>query len=72
VQLVDGKPAVFVATPDRNGGARFSVRAVETTGGRGDSIAVVGGVTTGELVVVEGAQAIKAELRKAASPTMEM
>jgi hypothetical protein len=32
----------------------------------------VGGVTPGELVVVEGAQAIKAELRKAASPKMEM
>jgi cobalt-zinc-cadmium efflux system membrane fusion protein len=72
VQLVDGKPAVFVASPDRNGGARFSVRAVETTAGRGGSIAVVGGVTPGELVVVEGAQAIKAELRKAASPKMEM
>ncbi|HET8625235.1 MAG TPA: efflux RND transporter periplasmic adaptor subunit [Gemmatimonadales bacterium] len=72
VQLVDGKPAVFLAAPDRNGGARFSVRQVETTAGRGGSIAVVGGVTPGELVVVEGAQAIKAELRKAASPKMEM
>ena len=72
VQLIDGQPAVFVAAPDQAGGARFTVRTVETTAGRGTSIAILGGVTPGDLVVVEGAQAIKAELRKAASPNMEM
>jgi len=72
VQLIDGKPAVFVAAPDRHGGARFSVRAVETSAGHGGSIAILGGVTPGDLVVVEGAQAIKAELRKATSPKMEI
>jgi cobalt-zinc-cadmium efflux system membrane fusion protein len=72
VQLIDGKPSVFVAAPDGKGGARFSVRAVETTAGRGGAIAIVHGLSPGDLVVVEGAQAIKAELRRAASPKMEM
>jgi cobalt-zinc-cadmium efflux system membrane fusion protein len=72
VQLVHGKPAVFIAAPDGMGGARFSVRPVETTAGRGGAIAILRGVVPGDLVVVEGAQAIKAELRKAVSPNMEM
>ena len=72
IQLVDGKPSVFIATPDGKGGARFTARAVEVAPGAGSSVAVTRGLSPGELVVIEGASAVKAELKKAASPKMEM
>jgi len=72
IQLVDGKPSVFLAAPDGKGGARFTARAVETGSGEGSVVSITRGVSPGELVVIEGASAIKAELKRAASPKMEM
>jgi cobalt-zinc-cadmium efflux system membrane fusion protein len=72
IQLLDGKSSVFLATPDGKGGARFTARAVEIGPGAGSSVAVTLGLSPGELVVIEGASAVKAELKRAASPKMEM
>lgn len=72
VQLVAGVPTVFVVEPDGKGGARFTKRAVEVGARGGGSVAVVTGVRAGELVVTQGAFAVKAELQKGAMPKMEM
>jgi RND family efflux transporter MFP subunit len=72
IQLVNGRPSVFLAMPDDKGGARFIARAVEIGSGTGSVVAVTRGVSPGELVVIEGASAVKTELRRAASPRMEM
>lgn len=72
VQLLDGKPTVFVARPDGKGGAGFQARTVVTGPRLGNEIEITRGVEPGELVVVQGATAVKAEIRKGAMPKMVM
>lgn len=72
VQLVDGKPNVFVARPDAKGGARFERRVVELGSRSGGQVAVTRGLSPGEVVVVAGAFAVKAEFQKGSMPDMEM
>ena len=72
VQLVDGQPVVFVATPDGKGGARFRVRPVETGSRSGGRVAVTRGLAAGDMVVASGAFAVKAQLQKGSMPEMEM
>jgi cobalt-zinc-cadmium efflux system membrane fusion protein len=72
VQTMDGKPTVFLATPDGKGGARFTSRVVELGARSNGRIAVTHGLAAGELVVLQGAFAVKAQLAKAAMPKMEM
>ena len=72
VQLVAGTPTVFVATPDGKGGERFARRAVELGPRWGGRIAVTRGLAPGDVVVIAGAFAVKAQLEKAAAPDMEM
>ncbi|NOT07702.1 MAG: efflux RND transporter periplasmic adaptor subunit [Gemmatimonadales bacterium] len=72
VQLVDGVPTVFFAMPDDKGGAHLMARRVELGARAGNQVVVLRGVAAGDLVVVAGAFAVKAELKKAASPKMEM
>jgi cobalt-zinc-cadmium efflux system membrane fusion protein len=72
VQLVDGKPNVFVAHPDAKGGARLERRVVELGARSGGRVAVTRGLASGDVVVVAGAFAVKAEFQKGAMPDMEM
>jgi cobalt-zinc-cadmium efflux system membrane fusion protein len=72
VQLFDGKPTVFVATPHERGGALFTRREVELGTLGAGKVAVTRGLAVGELVVINGALAIKAQLAKGSMPEMEM
>jgi cobalt-zinc-cadmium efflux system membrane fusion protein len=72
VQLVRGKPTVFVAVSDGKGGARFTGRDVDVGAPMSGRVTVLRGVTPGELVVIQGAFAVKAALEKGRMPKMEM
>jgi cobalt-zinc-cadmium efflux system membrane fusion protein len=72
VQLINGHPTVFVAAPDGKGGAKFEARTVRVTPTARGKVAVTEGLVGGELVVVQGAFTLKAELQKTASPKMVM
>jgi cobalt-zinc-cadmium efflux system membrane fusion protein len=68
VQLLDGKSVVFIAIPDGKGGARFVAREV-VAGSRGaGQAAITTGLSPGDLVVIEGALAVKAQLKKGGMP----
>jgi cobalt-zinc-cadmium efflux system membrane fusion protein len=72
IQLIQGKPHVFIARPDGKGGATFERREV-TLGSRASGrVSVLNGLAAGEVVVIAGAFAVKAELQKATMPKMEM
>ena len=68
VVLVDQQPAVFVAAPLPDGGARFERRRVELGRKEGGRTLVTGGLRSGENVVTEGAFAIKSQLERAKMP----
>jgi len=72
VQLVDGKPTVFIAHPDAKGGARLERRVVELGARSGGQVAVTRGLAAGDVVVVAGAFSVKAEFQKGAMPDMDM
>jgi cobalt-zinc-cadmium efflux system membrane fusion protein len=72
VQLLQGKPHVFLAQPDAKGGARFARREVVLGSRSGGRVAVVRGLSAGDVVVIGGAFAVKAAFEKAAMPKMEM
>jgi cobalt-zinc-cadmium efflux system membrane fusion protein len=72
VQLVEGKPTVFIARPDAKGGARFERRVVELGARGGGQVAITRGLSAGDVVVVAGAFAVKAQLQKGSMPDMEM
>ena len=72
VQTVEGRPTVFVAEPDGKGGARFIGREVRLGPRTGNRVAVTAGLSPGDLAVVEGAFAVKAEIQKGDMPEMEM
>jgi len=68
VQLLDGKPTVFVARPDGKGGAHVTRRAVTTGATTGGQTLVFGGVGPGEHVVLAGAFAVKSEFARSQMP----
>jgi cobalt-zinc-cadmium efflux system membrane fusion protein len=72
VQMLQGKPNVFVAHPDGKGGAKFDRREVTLGSRSGGRAAVLRGLAAGDVVVLAGAFAVKAEFQKAAMPKMEM
>ena len=72
VQLLEGKPVVFLARPDGRGGARFERRDVLPGSRSGGRVALLRGLAAGDVVVTAGAFAVKAEFQKAAMPKMEM
>jgi len=72
VQLLDGKPVVFVAHPDGKGGAHFMARQVELGARSGGRVAVTRGLAAGDVVVTRGAFGVKAQLKKGSMPEMEM
>ncbi len=68
LQLLDQRPVLFVAAVDESGGARFERRDVEVGVRRGGEVHVLGGVKPGEVVVTEGAFAVKSEFARARMP----
>jgi membrane fusion protein, heavy metal efflux system len=72
IQLLDGRPTVFIARPNNLGGATFVRRSVEIGTRTGSTVAVTRGLAAGELVVTVGAYSVKAELQKRSMPAMEM
>jgi cobalt-zinc-cadmium efflux system membrane fusion protein len=72
VQLVAGVPTVFVVEADAKGGARFSRRSVHLGSRSSGRVAVIDGLRAGDVVVTQGAFAVKAEFEKGAMPKMEM
>jgi cobalt-zinc-cadmium efflux system membrane fusion protein len=72
IQMVQGRPTVFIAEPDGKGGANFTGRQVQLGARMGNRVAVQAGLAAGDLAVVEGAFAVKAEIEKGEMPEMEM
>ena len=72
VQLVQGKPNVFIVRPDNKGGATFDRREVTIGMRSGGRVAVLRGLSARDVIVLAGAFAVKAELQKSAMPKMEM
>lgn len=71
VQPLDGKPNVFLARPDGKGGLLIERREVEVGTRSGGNIAVTKGLTAGEVIVIAGGFAVKAEFQKATLPKDE-
>lgn len=72
VQVVKGKTVVFLAKPAPNGGATFTRREVDVGSRTDGRAAIVHGLVAGDVVVIHGAFAVKAELEKGSMPKMEM
>jgi len=72
IQPMAGKPTVFIARPNSNGTITFVAREVEVGARTAGTVSVIRGLAPGELVVVRGAFAIKAEMQKSSMPGMEM
>lgn len=64
VQLLDEKPVIFVAKPDGNGGAVMTRRDVELGPKQSGRTAILKGVQPGEIIVVDGAFAVKSEFAR--------
>jgi cobalt-zinc-cadmium efflux system membrane fusion protein len=71
VQLLDGKPNVFLARPDGKGGVLIERREVEVGSRSGGRIAVTSGLAAGDVIVIAGAFAVKADFQKATMPKEE-
>jgi cobalt-zinc-cadmium efflux system membrane fusion protein len=61
IQTIGERPVVFIAGPDERGGARFVRRDVEVVAKGEDRRRIVRGIKEGELIVIEGAFAVKAQ-----------
>ena len=72
VQLLRGATTVFVAMPDGNGGAHLMARTVEVGGRSAGRVTITSGISPGDIIVVEGAFAVKAAIEKGIMPKMEM
>jgi cobalt-zinc-cadmium efflux system membrane fusion protein len=68
MQLLDERPVLFVASIDGAGGARFARRDVVVGARRDGDVHVLRGVSPGEIVVAEGAFAVKSEFARAKFP----
>ena len=72
VMLLDERPVVFVARPLTDGTAigsvRFERRDVETGGKAGSLVRILHGVSAGDLIVTEGAFAVKSEFSRSKMP----
>jgi cobalt-zinc-cadmium efflux system membrane fusion protein len=69
MQLLDQRSVVFVAYPDGRGGARFERREVEIGARAGSVIQILSGLNAGDLVVTDGAFAVKSEFTRARTRT---
>lgn len=69
VQLLDERPVVFVARPDGAGAARFERRDVDIGAKQDGTTQIVGGLTPGDIVVTDGAFAVKSQFSRAKLPS---
>jgi cobalt-zinc-cadmium efflux system membrane fusion protein len=70
IQLLDEHPVVFVSTSaDNDGITRFERRDVEVGARANGTTEIVKGLHAGELVVIEGAFAVKSEFARAKIPS---
>lgn len=60
IMLLDGRPVLFVATPLADGAVRLERRDIDSGGDQGGITRVIRGVKPGDLVVTDGAFAVKA------------
>jgi cobalt-zinc-cadmium efflux system membrane fusion protein len=72
VQMLQGKPHVFLVRTDENGGATFTPREIVIGARSGGRVAILHGLAAGDVVVVAGSFAVKAEVEKRTMPKMEM
>lgn len=72
VQLLNGRPVVFLVTPDSKGGARFVAKEVTVLSRSGGKVALGGGIGATDVIVLRGSFGVKAELQKSQMPDMEM
>jgi cobalt-zinc-cadmium efflux system membrane fusion protein len=68
LHLLDERPVVFVAQTNGTGGARFERRDVEVGARTGTEIQIVRGLSAGDVVVTEGAFAVKSEFARSKMP----
>jgi cobalt-zinc-cadmium efflux system membrane fusion protein len=68
IQLLEERPVVFLARPDDRGGARFERRDVEVGATMNGQVHVVRGLTAGDVIVTDGAFAVKAEFARSTEP----
>lgn len=68
MQLLDERPVVFVAAASPDGSAGFERRDVETGSRVADRVHVLKGLRPGEIVVTDGAFAVKSAFARAARP----
>jgi len=68
VQLLDEHPVVFLAEPDGHGGAKFVRREVQTGATANGQTHIVSGVSAGDVVVTEGAFAVKSQFSRGKMP----
>lgn len=69
MQLLEERPVVFVAIPDADGGARFERRDVEVGARSQGDVQILRGLGPGEIVVIEGAFAVKAAFARSRMST---
>lgn len=69
IQLLDGRSVVFVAHPDGKGGARFIRKDVETGSTVEGQTHIIKGLGAGEMVVTEGAFAVKSLFSRGKMPS---
>ena len=68
IVLVDEKPTVFVARPGADGTAVFERRSVQLGNRSGANTLVIGGIQSGDNVVIDGAFAVKSLFERARMP----
>jgi cobalt-zinc-cadmium efflux system membrane fusion protein len=68
LQMLDERPVVFVALTNGSGGARFERRDVEIGARTGTEIQIVRGLGPGDVVVTDGAFAVKSEFARSKMP----
>jgi membrane fusion protein, heavy metal efflux system len=68
VQLLDERPVVFIARPDAQGGAKFIRREVQTGPTANGQTHIVTGVNAGDVVVTDGAFAVKSQFSRGKMP----
>lgn len=73
IMLLDQRPVVFIARPgaDATQPVRFERRAVQVGSTRSGLVPILSGIDAGDLVVTEGAFAVKAQFARAKSPAGE-
>lgn len=72
VQRSGGKTVVFIYRPRPNGGGTFEKKEVELGAAANGRVPVIRGLDPGDVVVVAGAYAVKAQMEKGSMPDMEM